>query len=1180
MESRSGMNDKNHSPYVGPRTFKTEESDLFFGREREALDLLSLVISERLVLFYAQSGAGKSSLINTKLIPGLLAEEEYQILPIGRVGGAETASSADVENIYIYNLIHSLLSHDTLRDSHTGLTLMNVLRDFKTGESNRLKQVLIIDQFEELFSAHQDVWEQRKDFFVQLAQAMQADRSLWVVLVMREDYIAYMDPYIHLLHNGLRVRYYMQRLEREAALKAITEPVRSLRPYAEGVAEKLVDDLRSVMSRGPDGKPIVQPGQYVEPVQLQVVCSSLWEKLPADVSQITQEHIDKYVGDVNQALGIYYEERVSNAAEGALAREKGIKERQIREWFGKQLITTGGIRNMVAQEYGGKSGGLDDDIVQEFVKKGDLVRAERRGGATFYELTHDRLVEPILVNNKKWEAEHTSVLQQQARFWEQRGRSEGLLLRGKELLKAEREASVISLTKEEQEFLDACRKLRQQEVNVRRRNSILAILTVISIIAMGAAVVFGLSALKSDQKANEQLQNSESLRLALQASTMLTGAHANPEQATLLSIRALRTMYVSQADGALVKAMSQLDAIRNFGGHSDYVNGAAFSPDGRYVLTGSGDHTAKLWDATTGKAIRTFNGHSGPINSVAFSADGKYVLTAGWDKLAKLWDVTTGKEILTFRGHSDGIHSIAFSRDGKYILTGSSDRTAKLWDVTTGKEIRTFRGHSNTVYDVAFSPDGKYVLTGSADQTAKLWDANTGKEIRTFRGHSEFINSVAFSPAGRYVLTGSGDQTAKLWDANTGKEIRTFRGHSNTVFDVAFSPDGKYVLTGSADQTAKLWDANTGKEIRTFRGHSDCVSSVAFAPDGKSVLTASWDTSARLWETSGILVNRIFTGHSDQVYAVAFSPDGKYVLTGSADQTAKLWDANTGKEIRTFSGHLDSVFAVAFSPDGKYVLTGSADQTAKLWDANTGKQIRTFRGHSNFITSVAFSPDGKYALTGSTDETAKLWNVTTGKESRTFSGHSDSIQSVAFSPDGRYVLTGSADRTAKLWDANTGKEIRTFSGHSDTVHAVAFSPDGKSVLTGSIDYTAKLWKTETAMEIRTFKGHRDRVFAVAFSPDGKYVLTGSADQTAKLWDANTDKEAIRTFSGHSDSVFAVAFSPDGLYIVTGSYDKTARVWDVDYHKTVELACSVISRDLTSSERAEFGISDNDSTCPQ
>src|SRR5688500_6405848 len=96
------------NPYVGARTYETKEKDFFFGREREALDLLSLVISDRLVLSYAQSGAGKRSLINTRLIPGLIAQEEYKVLPVGRLLG-ESNQGNESNNIYTYNLITSLI---------------------------------------------------------------------------------------------------------------------------------------------------------------------------------------------------------------------------------------------------------------------------------------------------------------------------------------------------------------------------------------------------------------------------------------------------------------------------------------------------------------------------------------------------------------------------------------------------------------------------------------------------------------------------------------------------------------------------------------------------------------------------------------------------------------------------------------------------------------------------------------------------------------------------------------------------------------------------------------------------------------------------------------------------------------------------------------------------------------
>ena len=95
------------NPYVGPRTFTREDRERFFGREREARELLSLVISQRLVLFYAQSGAGKSSLINTRLAPQL-GEAGFVVLPVARVGGELPAGVAAADNVFLFNLMLSL----------------------------------------------------------------------------------------------------------------------------------------------------------------------------------------------------------------------------------------------------------------------------------------------------------------------------------------------------------------------------------------------------------------------------------------------------------------------------------------------------------------------------------------------------------------------------------------------------------------------------------------------------------------------------------------------------------------------------------------------------------------------------------------------------------------------------------------------------------------------------------------------------------------------------------------------------------------------------------------------------------------------------------------------------------------------------------------------------------------
>ncbi len=560
------------------------------------------------------------------------------------------------------------------------------------------------------------------------------------------------------------------------------------------------------------------------------------------------------------------------------------------------------------------------------------------------------------------------------------------------------------------------------------------------------------------------------------------------------------------------------------------IAAVAFSPDGRSVLTGSHDNTARLWSLETGQNLRVFQGHYDSVTSVAFSPDGRSVLTGSVDKTARLWGLETGQRLRTL--HLRRVSSVAFSPDGRSGLTGSYNGIARLWKLETGQSLRTFERHGGTVSSVAFSPDGRSVLTGSNDKTARLWSLETGQSLHTFEGHDNWVRCVAFSPDGRSVLTGSYDDTARLWSLETGQSLRTFEGHGGSVSSVAFSPDNRNVLTGSYDDTARLWSLETSQSLRTFEGHGDWVTSVAFSPDSRNVLTGSYDDTARLWSLETGRSMRIFEGHGDWVASVAFRPDGRSVLTGSQDNTACLWSLETGQSLRTFEGHGGSVSSVAFSPDGRSVLTGSYDKTTRLWSLETGQSLRTFEGHGDWVTSVAFSPDGRSVLTGSDDKTVRLWGLETGQSLRTFEGHGSSVTSIAFSPDGRSVLTGSDDNTARLWSLETGQSLHTFQGHSGSVTSVAFSPDGRSVLTGSVDTTARLWSLETSQSLRTFEGHGSSVTSVAYSPDGRSVLTGSGDNTGRLWSLETS-HSLSTFEGHGSWVKSVAFSPDGLSIALG-----------------------------------------------
>ncbi len=334
------------------------------------------------------------------------------------------------------------------------------------------------------------------------------------------------------------------------------------------------------------------------------------------------------------------------------------------------------------------------------------------------------------------------------------------------------------------------------------------------------------------------------------------------------------------------------------------VTSIAFSPDGKYVLSGSWDNTVKLWDISQGKQIRAFKGHTGYVSSAAFSPDGRYALSGSNDQTLKLWDISTGNEIRTFI-HTEGgallpVKSVAFSPSGRYVLSVRGDNL-KLWDVSTGKGIKTFMqgerflGIPNVILSAAFSPDGRYIMSIMED-TLTLWDVETGKEIRRFVGEPSFLevktihSSVSFSPDGKYALSPL-RSTLGLWDVATGKEIRAFGSvsYADVITSGAFSPDGRYVLSGGSDYNVRLWEVSTGKEVRTFTGNTWAVSTVAFSRDGKYALSGGFDASIRIWDISTGEEVAMMAGFDDGEW-IAITSEGYYNASenGAKDLSVKV----------------------------------------------------------------------------------------------------------------------------------------------------------------------------------------------------------------------------------------------------------------------------------------------------
>jgi WD40 repeat protein/serine/threonine protein kinase len=269
-------------------------------------------------------------------------------------------------------------------------------------------------------------------------------------------------------------------------------------------------------------------------------------------------------------------------------------------------------------------------------------------------------------------------------------------------------------------------------------------------------------------------------------------------------------------------------------GHTGPVWAVDATPDGRRLVTGSGDGTARVWDARTGQELlpvlqHITDGSPGrfipEVTSVAISANGQRIVTRDAQWNTKVWDAASGREFPSLRKRLSEILCIALTPDGKRLVAGTGHGLAKVFDTASGREIMSLMGHTFWVTCIALSPDGKQLAAGSADGTARIWDIASGRGALTLRGHADAVQAVAVTPDGQRIVTGGEEGTVWLWDAVSGRKLFPLKGHTGMVRSIAVTPDGMRIVTASSDRTARVWDAGIScqpgfrvRGIRTRRG--------------------------------------------------------------------------------------------------------------------------------------------------------------------------------------------------------------------------------------------------------------------------------------------------------------------------------------------------------------------------
>jgi WD40 repeat protein len=615
-------------------------------------------------------------------------------------------------------------------------------------------------------------------------------------------------------------------------------------------------------------------------------------------------------------------------------------------------------------------------------------------------------------------------------------------------------------------------------------------------------------------------------------------------------------------------------------GHTEAVYAIAFTPDGKYVVTGSGDRSLKVWETAGAKEFKTFAGPAGHQNlvlSVSISPDGSLIASGSSDNTARVWDFPRTSPLRDI-AKSEGATALAVSPDGTKLAGGGKDGGVRIWNIADGKELLNLAGHAGPVTGVAFSPNGQLLVSSGSDRTLRFWDPAKGQAVAAFGAHAGSAASVVFHPNANLAASAGADGVLKYWNLPPVPPRSLAAPHADAVACMALSADGGTVVSGGADKVVRLSSLANGQAVRNLEGAQAAVQSVAaggplvaagtadrrllvwqaqdgklmanvpahggagatslaFNPAAPQLATAGGDGLLKLWTLPPVPEQALT--HPDSVLAAAAFADGKRLVTGGADKVVRTWNlAAPQQPERQFSGHAAAVRAVAIGPGGQALASAGDDETIRFWNPANGQQTAILGAHAGPVVGLAYHPSGQ-VLSASADGSLKLWQAPAAA-AKLFA-HPGEVTSAVLSPDGARLLTGCGDRQVRLWNLASGQVERPFAGPALGVLAVAFNPAGTQIAAGSADKTVRVWDAANVKEIKAFPLPA-AVHSVAFTPDAKMVAAGLADGGIRLLDLMTGKEA-KTLAGHTGIVHALGFTPKGD-LVSASADKTVRVWSV------------------------------------
>ncbi len=1124
-------------PYKGLAPFDSADAEYFFGRERLVAELVARLVGAPLLAVVGPSGSGKSSVVGAGLLPALAG---------GVLPGSDNWTQALIR---------------------PGEQPLRELRRATRRLAREWRSVLVVDQFEELFTACQDEAE-RGEFVAALVRAARERAGGGaVVLVVRADFYGRCAAYPELSALLGANNVLVGPMSRDELGRAIERPAQRV---GLSVEPELVEALLTDVDDQPGALPL-----------LSTALLELWREREG-------RHL---------RLAAYARSGGVQGAVARLAEDAFIRLDPPQQAVARKLL----LRLTDERD--------DGAIVRRRI---GLAELGEDGTEVVAQLTDRRL---LTVSDGTVEVAHEALLREwprlrawldedvegrrlhrrlgdAARAWDADARDAGGLYRGARLASAVDWAADHDpdLNATERAFLDDSRLASGRAQ--RRLRIVLAGVAALLVVA----VIAGLVAADQRGNARDEATAAAAQRLGAQAL-----AEDDLDRALLLARQGVTLDDSPQTRGNLLAALLRSPAaIGVLGGDGNRLAGLDLSPDGRTLAVLDDGGTLRFIDIFTRRPAARPQIVSG-IDSQPFAdflrySDDGTMLAVGGTEPAIL-DARTHR-VLASLTTVKLMYRLRFSADGRSLFAAlggppEGRTTIQRFDVRSGQRLgaEVIVKRDSKLVSLMVMRDGRRVATGSDSGPTVVRDARTLRPLKRLRVGAA---QATLSPDGRTALVGGRDGSVRFLDLVTGKARTASGRHDGAVIHAVFSADGRTAVTAGVDNRVLVWDVERAAARETLAGHAGQVTGLGISRDGQTVFTAALDGKVLTWDLGGARRlgrpfgigpgnerdipdgYRFYPLLRNPILSYALSPDGRVLAAGNGDGTVTLTDARTLETLSSFNVVPDGpVRGIGYVPGSSLLVVGGDDGFLALTDPRSGTIVERLPGHHSTVVAPSFSADGRLMATVGTvgtDDPVLVWTLQSGHpvgRPRSYAPPSTSLlgsTDVSLSPDGRTLAVTSA-LGVEIVDVATLRPGTRLPG-SGTVRSLArFTPDGRFVVGGSDKGWARLWSTKTRRPVtRALSGHTGPVLWQSTSPDGRTLATGSTDGTIRLFDLRTQQPLGTPLPGLPNRPVAPIFTRDGAYLFAVTSAGRAYRWDMRPGSWARHACAVAGRTLT---RAEF-----------